>query len=217
MGMTHEAPLALTCVFLALLACKSDDGKSGATCTADSDCKNGYLCESKACIPKEAAEKIRASQKPVAPTVTPTAPAPSATVAPTAADDGPIPAIPDGRSEPPTSAEWSAAKNVNTQGANSWPPDCTTKLVREWLQVNCTGKVKGYEKMENFGKLHADYFESIMPGKLASFVVRLKKGKTISVRICRDTDRASLFVNWPTSKDRPVHVALGKGPVCDGK
>jgi hypothetical protein len=216
--MARDVSLASLLVLLSLLACKSDDGKSGAACTTDSDCKNGFLCESKACIPKEAAEKIRASQNPVAPT----APVPTSSAAPPAttasvADDGPIPAIPDGRSDPPTSAEWASARNVNTQGANSWPPDCTTKIVREWLQVNCTGKVKGYEKMENFGKLHSDYFESIMPGKLASFVVRLKKGKTISVRVCRETDRASLFVSWPTTKDRPVHVALGKGPVCDGK
>lgn len=217
--MKRELQLALASVVLALLACKSgDDGKSGSACSSDSDCKNGLLCESKACIPKDAAEKIRASQKSVVPTAASTATPPTvASAVPPPSDDGPIPAIPDGRSDPPTSAEWSSAKNVNTQGANSWPPDCTTKIVREWLQVNCTGKVKGYEKMENFGKLHSDYFESIMPGKLASFVVRLKKGKTISVRICRDTDRASLFVNWPTAKDRPIHVALGKGPVCDGK
>jgi hypothetical protein len=204
-------------VLAALLACKQgeDEGKGGSACTTDSDCKNGFLCESKACIPKEAAEKIRATQNPTASAAAPTTAAPAAT-APAPAADGPIPAIPDGRSDPPTSAEWSAAKNVNTQGANSWPEDCTSKIVREWLQVNCTGKITGYEKMENFGKLHADYFESILPGKLASFVLRMKKGKTQSVRICREKDRASLFVNWPTTKDRPIHVALGKGPVCTG-
>jgi hypothetical protein len=88
------------------------------------------------------------------------------------------------------------------------------KVMREWLRVSCHGDVVGYEKMENFGTKNGDYFEMIKPDNLASFVVRLKRGKTQSVRICRKKDRASLFVNWPASKDRPVHVALGRGPVC---
>lgn len=221
----RQVSAAWMVVMVALLACKQgDSGGAGAACTSDGDCKNGFLCESGACMAKEAAEKLRALSKP---TAEPTAesdksgagsaePAEEVAKAP-AEDDGPVPAIPEGRSNPPTVAEWSSAREVNTQGKNSWPPDCTMKIVREWLQVNCTGDIGGYEKMENFGREQVDYFESIKPPTIASFVVRLKKGKTMGLRICRtNSTRASLFVNWPGGKDRPVHVALGKGPACDG-
>lgn len=205
-------------VLAALLACKQgNDGGAGSPCSSDADCKNGLLCESGACMAKAAAEKIRASS---APATAPAAPVPTGEakemVEAEKADDGPIPEIPEGRSTPPSVGEWAQAKVVNTQEPNSWPDDCTTKVVREWLQVNCTGNVIGYEKMSSFGTLHSDYFESVKLGKLASFVVRLKKGKTMNLRICRLQNRASLFVNWPASKDRPVHIALGKGPACDG-
>ncbi len=222
MNQLRSVALGVVFVAAALLACKKEDsGGAGSSCASDADCKNGFLCESGSCIGKEAAEKIRALA--AAPTEAPEAPAggtePAPDESPSAAkaeDEGPIPEIPEGRSTPPSVAEWAQAKIVNTQNPNSWPPDCTTKIVREWLQVNCTGKILGYEKMENFGKEQVDYFESIRQNEIASFVVRLKKGKTMAVRICRQGERASLFVNWPGAKDRPVHVALGKGPACDG-
>lgn len=210
----------LMVVLVALLACKKEDtGNAGTACTADSDCKNGLLCESNACMPKEAAEKIRGAAAAAQPAATAAAPAEPQQAAEQEEarkqDDGPIPAIPEGRSRPPTVAEWGAAAEVNTQEKNSQPDRCEVKVVREWLRVSCRGSdILGYEKMESFGSKNADYFEMIQPGKLASFVLRLKKGKTQTVRICRQKDRASLFVNWPASKDRPVHIALGKGPVC---
>ena len=205
-------------VVAALLACKQgDSGGAGSPCKADGDCKNGFLCESGACIAKEAAEKIRAANAPAAAATTAPTPTAEAEVAKEerVKDEGPIPEIPEGRSTPPTVAEWGAAAEVNTQEKNSQPDKCEMKIVREWLRVSCRGDdIVGYEKMEGFGTKNGDYFEMIKPGNLASFVLRLKKGKTQSVRICRQKDRASLFVNWPASKDRPVHVALGKGPVC---
>jgi hypothetical protein len=216
--MTRCVVCALALVAAALLACKQgDDGSAGAACKGDQDCKNGLLCESALCIPKQSAEQIRAAgAQPGAGT----APAPSAAADPEASggrkapDTERIPAIPGGRSAPPTLAEWSSAEEVNTQERNSQPDACETKVVREWLNVTCRGKVIGFEKMEGFGSKNADYFEMIKPGNLASFVLRMKEGKTQSVRICREKDRASLFVNWPGGKDRPVHIALGKGPIC---
>jgi hypothetical protein len=217
--------LALLTLLIALLACKKEEsGGAGATCSSDGDCKNGFLCESSACIPKEAAEKIRGTAQAATATATPTAAQPGSPAAEGkasepeakagAADEGPIPAIPEDKSSPPTVAEWARAVEVNTQEKNSQPDKCEMKVMREWLRVSCHGDVVGYEKMENFGTKNGDYFEMIKPDNLASFVVRLKRGKTQSVRICRKKDRASLFVNWPASKDRPVHVALGRGPVC---
>jgi hypothetical protein len=207
---------ALVLLVAALLACKNDDeGRAGSACKADGDCKNGFLCESSACIPKEAADKIRGAAVPSATVATPTtAPEPSAEPGKEAPDEGPVPAIPEGKSSPPTVAEWGSAEEVNTQEKNSQPDQCELKVVREWVRVSCRGDVLSYEKMESFGTKNADYFEMIKPGNLASFVVRMKQGKTQSVRICRQKDRASLFVSWPASKDRPAHIALGKGPVC---
>ena len=34
--------------------------------------------------------------------------------------------------------------------------------------------------------------------------------------MCRENDRASLFVSWPPSSDKPKNIALGQGPECDG-
>ncbi|MBX3128004.1 MAG: hypothetical protein KF718_14875 [Polyangiaceae bacterium] len=202
----------LLVVLAALLACKKESGNIGAECSADGDCLNGLSCQTGKCQVKPTAEATPTPEAPSEPAAPATPEAVEAT--PVAKSEKDVPEIPEGRSNPPTVAEWSAAPITNTQGTGSWAPDCTSKIVREWLQVNCTGKILGYEKMENFGKEQVDYFQSIKPNNIASFVVRLKKGKTMSVRICREKDRASLFMNWPAAKDRPVHVALGKGPPC---
>lgn len=76
------------------------------------------------------------------------------------------------------------------------------------------GKPQWVENMTNFGTIQQDYFELFTKDKIASYVVRLRRGKTMTLRICREKDRAALFVNWPAAKDRPIHVALGTGPVC---
>jgi hypothetical protein len=136
-----------------------------------------------------------------------------------AAECGPpsvVPEIPASRSNPPTLAEWGSACTVNTQGAGSQAADCTTKIKREWLQITCRGNITGYEHFDGFGNEGQDYFKQITRGELASFVVRLRKGRNQKVRICRGKERASLFVSWPPSAPRPLHVALATGPKCDG-
>jgi len=127
-----------------------------------------------------------------------------------------LPAIPTTRSNPPVGKEWNDAVPVNTQGANARGKNCRMLLLREWLNIHCNGDIIGYEKKEDFGTLHEDYYEQIVPGKLASFVVRLRPGHHPKIRICRKQNRASLFVNWPPARDFPTHVALGHGPPCDG-
>jgi hypothetical protein len=105
---------------------------------------------------------------------------------------------------------------VNTQGANAQPSHCNMRILREWLMLTCTGDVLGYEKMEDFGNEGQDYYKQFNPGQMGSFVVRLIRGHNQKVRLCRSNDRASLFVSWPQGNERPLHVALGKGPACDG-
>jgi hypothetical protein len=122
---------------------------------------------------------------------------------------GVAPEVPSGNSGPPTVDEWNAAASVNTAEKNSVAKDCTMKMVREWLKVNCTGKIKEATNMEGFGKKNFDYFELVTPGRVADFVVRVKKGGSLKVRILRDGEPgASLFVNWPGQLDKPSIIAL---------
>ncbi len=223
----HAPPFVALLLLGVATSCLPDKktGDAGSTCASDSDCKNGLLCESRVCVPKDVAEKARAATAAVAttataaPTATATAtvlqPAPTPEPAPVV-DEGPIPLIPTERSNPPQGNEWLQGKEVNTQNVHSQPDKCEMRVLREWLQVTCREHYVGYEKMENFGQKFSDYYESVDPGRVVSFVLRLKKGKTQAVRICAPDKRASLFVNWPPTADRPAHIALGKGPACDG-
>jgi hypothetical protein len=118
------------------------------------------------------------------------------------------PAVSEGKSAPPTVAEWEAAPSANTVGPNSAPRDCELKVVREWLKVNCRGNIKEVTNMEGFGQKNFDYFELVTPGKVVDFVVRLKKGQAIKARIIREGQSASLFVNWPSQSPKPSIIAL---------
>lgn len=168
-----------------------------------------------ACKQEESSSSASPSARPAAEPVPPSPPPPAAEppAQPTAAvevDAKGIPAIPDGRSNPPTVAEWSAAPNVNTQETNSQAKDCFMKIVREWLKVHCEGDIRSISDQEGLPKSNADLYQSVVDGKFADFVIRMKKGDTLKMRIHRDGNRASLFVNWPGGKDRPVHVAMAQ-------
>lgn len=186
--------LGLGLLALSLAACKGEEKEKAATTTP-------------VAAPKPAASAAASAAKP--------AEEPKEEAEPEAKkDESGIPDIPSGRSKPPTIAEWKDATEVNTQGANSRPPDCHMKIVREWLKVNCsaddvTGEIS---KQEGFGNENADYFKSIKPGKHVDFVMRLRKGTVQKVRIHREDGKyASLFVNWPGADEKPKHVALGVG------
>ena len=85
------------------------------------------------------------------------------------------------------------------------------KVVREWLKVHCDGDVLDYEKMKGFGNEGYNYFKMVEAGHMADFVVRLRKGSSMELKILRETQHASLFVSWPPSSEQPLHVALGIG------
>ncbi len=143
-------------------------------------------------------------------TLSPTAPAPTAAAPAVNVDSNGIPAIPVDKSNPPTVAEWSAAREVNTQGANSQAKDCSMKIVREWLKLHCEGDIQSISDKDGFPKSQGSYFESISIGKFADFVFRIRKGDGMKMRIHRDGNRASFFLSWPGSKDRPANVALAQ-------
>ncbi len=125
---------------------------------------------------------------------------------------GNVPDVPESRSNPPTSEEWKNAAEVNTVGANSAPSGCSMRIVREWLKVNCSGKIEGVSDMEGFGKKGFDYFEWLQPPAVADYVVRLRRGNALKLRIVRERDRASLFANWPIGQPKPSIIALQVGP-----
>lgn len=138
-----------------------------------------------------------------APTGGAAAPAPAGDV-----DAKGVPAIPTGRSAPPTVAEWSAVNDINQATPNAKPRDCEIKIVREWMKIHCEGNVRGTEKEEGLGKEGSDYFRAVTPGKMADFVVRLRKGNAIKMRILRSPQSATLFVNWAGNADRPGTIVM---------
>lgn len=196
-GNAQSAACGLALVIVALLGCKKDDAPAAGHTSAQAE------------TPKAPAPPPTAT----AATAAATAQAPSK---PKSYAVGEVPAIPSEHSNPPKGNEWDQAQVVNTQGAGARAKHCNLQILREWLRVTCNGDITGYEKMEDFGTQGSDYYELISPGKVASFVIRLKPGHNQKIRVCRKTDRASLFVSWPPGSDRPKHVALGSGPVCDG-
>ena len=169
---------------------------------------------------KKSSKKKKKDEKKAEPSAaakTATAAPSAAPAAPTCGSEKTIPTIPSTRSNPPTVAEWNTACSVNTQGANSEGQDCTSKIVREWLNVTCRNRMTGVENMEGFGSKGSDYFEMVKLPNMVSYVVRLRKGHSQKVRMCRTDQRASLFVSWPSSKEQPTIVAVGRGPKCDSK
>lgn len=158
-----------------------------------------------------------AADKPTADEKTEPAPtaAPAAEPAAECGDLKTIPDIPSDKSDVPSQEEWNKGCKVNTVGPNSEAPDCEMTIVREWLKVKCTGDMKGYELMDGFGNEGQDYFKFFTPDQVLSFVIRMRKGASQKVRMCRAKERASLFVSWPPSKDKPTIIALQRGPKCD--
>ena len=182
-------------------------------CAADGDCSQGLLCESKACVPADLAKEVRDARKAKAESAV----AAQAASTAEATEPSPIPPIPTERSNPPKGNEWKQGVEVNTQQSNSQPDKCSLRVLREWAQVTCRDDYTGYEAMQNFGTEGQDYFVSVKPNKVVDFVFRLRKGKAQSVQICGEKAKATLFVNWPAEKDRPTHIALGKGAKCKGE
>ncbi|MBI5531648.1 MAG: hypothetical protein HY898_02960 [Deltaproteobacteria bacterium] len=133
------------------------------------------------------------------------------TTTPTPASADGIPDIPEGRSNPPTVAEWSNAVHVNTQEINSRASNCFQKVVREWLKIHCEGDVLRVDEKQGFGTQNVEHFESVVPGKYADYIVRLRRGVVITAKIYRTEGNAAVFVNWPAGAPKPVHIAMGKG------
>ena len=158
-------------------------------------------------------EKDQTPQTSAVPTeITPTPQKPfQKTATPSQATPDGIPDIPESRSNPPTVSEWSNAAQVNTQEFNSRAPNCFQKVVREWLKIHCEGDVIRVDEKQGFGTQNVEHFESVVPGKYADYIVRLRRGVVITAKIYRTEGNAAVFVNWPAGAAKPVHIAIGKG------
>lgn len=117
------------------------------------------------------------------------------------------PDIPDGRSKPPTLAEWGDAREVNTVGANSAPRNCYMKVVREWLKIHCEGRIREITNEEGLGAEGVEHFRYVND-KVADVIVRVRKGHHIKLRIIREGQSASMFMNWPGGQAKPSIMAL---------
>ena len=132
--------------------------------------------------------------------------------------DKSLPDVPEGKSKPPTVAEWKDAPEVNSQEKNSRPADCFMKMKREWLKVNCTGEGAEIIDRDGFGKEGTDYFVfqtkpkgSPIPSAV-DVVVRLKEGQSLTMQVHRiRAQSAALFTHWPKGAKKPNIVALGGG------
>lgn len=193
-------------------------GATQSKCKADTDCKNGTLCEGDMCIPEEVAQKARNFDKQVAPAKAEAPPKKEEEVEKSDApktDEVKVPLIPREKSDPPKTEDWEKAVEVNTQHEHGIAKECSMKVVREWVRVFCRGEILGYQDLTEFGKKSVDHYVSVKESSL-SFVGRIKQGPRQFVRICRETDRAALAIYWPPGKDRPEHIALGDGKPCEG-
>lgn len=157
------------------------------------------LLLSACCSSKGSPTPTDESSAPVAPTEAPPA-------APAPAPNG-IPEIPDGRSKPPTVAEWGSATNVNTASKGAQPSNCYMKIVREWLKVHCDGFMQHVTNEEGLGAEGVEHFTWVND-KVADVVVRVRKGQSMKLRIVRDGQTVAMFTNWPAGAPRPTVMAL---------
>lgn len=156
-----------------------------------------------------------------APSATSSAPPPPPTV---------MPDVPDARSQPPTVAEWGAAREVNAAEPKDVPKGCSVRVVREWLKANCKGKpaAEGATlgvtdpagapcegEACGLGKKGGDYFTWVDAGKQTTtvdLVVRMRKGTPLSVALVLGDQTAAFSVEWPDAGPEPLISLRAKKP-----
>ncbi len=200
-----RAATPLIVLFSALLAF----GPLGCTkrkkdgCEKDTDCKADRVCVSGTCeepIRKEP-PSTRAGQQgspaPAQPAQNPNA---------MAADGLPV-VIPPPGSPPPSTQEWDAVtKEVTVKGSSNL--NCETKMLREWLRVNC--KPFGKNSPTSVQKDHEEGQQAYVysnAGVVTSTVVQVVRGKSYRGSYFWMAGATAwgevLNVSWPAGADRP--------------
>jgi hypothetical protein len=199
------AVLALSCAPL-LPACGSRAG-----CVKDTDCKGERVCVDGECVSQSAPKTATPTkeQRLVPATATPVPP-PQATPAPVpdqlSADGLPV-EIPAPGSPPPSVAEWNAVPREIVV-AGSTRLNCETKMLREWLKVNCRKNFKGAPiEARHVKQMGQQAFQYVGNG-LASIVVQVVRGKEYQAQFIWDRGGghtgAELTVSWPQGNPRPA-------------
>ena len=113
--------------------------------------------------------------------------------------------IPATRSAVPTLAEWNAVPREITV-ARSSPLGCSTKMVREWLQVSCHGKDnKGGEAISVDNKVGAtgDTF-LFAKNKVTSVVTPVLRNHHYEATFAWTGQKQLLVVDWPNGAPHPT-------------
>jgi hypothetical protein len=185
-------------------------GSRSSGCDKDTDCKGDRVCVKGACV-------TEAKKEPAAPAkqqgLAPAAPLPQPAAAPVpttppgelAADGMPV-EIPAPGSAPPSVAEWNAVtREITVRGSSRL--NCETKMLREWLRVDCHKNHKGEPADVVHTKQSGQQaFKFVGNGK-ASTVVQVVRGKEYRAQYSWDLGGAhtgaELVVNWTGGAPRP--------------
>ena len=113
--------------------------------------------------------------------------------------------IPSARSPVPTLAEWGAVPREITV-ARSTPLGCSTKMVREWLQVSCHGKDnKGGDAVGVDNKTGAtgDTY-TFAKNKVTSVVTPVLRNHHYEATFAWTAQKQILVVDWPNGAPHPT-------------
>lgn len=128
---------------------------------------------------------------------------------------GASPGLQPGRSAVPTNAEWSSAPEITVRGSSAL--GCSTKALREWLRVSCSGKnntggTPTAVAVESGARSEMFTFAS---NNVTSLVMPFREGTDASASFSW-TDKSHLFTSkWPRGAPQPTiygEFSGGSGP-----
>lgn len=197
------AAVALIATALSTAGCFKK--RLGDGCQKDTDCKGDRVCIADAC------QEPVVKDKPPVVEPTPASPHPGSQPAQNPnvmASDGLPVVIPPPSSPPPSVAEWeSVTREVTVTGSSTL--HCETKMLREWLRVNC--RRYGADSPIEVSSTHTDGQQAYVfknPGTVTSAVVQVVRGKEYRANFVWATQGrhwgAELTVSWPAAAARPV-------------
>jgi hypothetical protein len=187
--------------------------KRESGCEKDTDCKGDRVCLGGECRQPVGKDNAVAKQKPVRPLGPQGMPAPVQNPNVLAQDGLPV-IIPSPGSSPPSVAEWnSVLREVTVSGSSAL--NCETKMMREWLRVNCrrSGVNAPIDvRTEHSEGQQAYVYKNI--GTLTSAVVQVVRGRQYRASFVWDSNGrhwgSTLTVSWPPGAPRPTLYFSGR-------
>ena len=190
-------------------------------CTKDTDCKGARVCVDGECVADSTPASAPTQVKGLLPTagtatpLTPISPTPPPTPAPAAtptsppdtlAADGLPVEIPPPGSPVPTTAEWNAVqREIVVRGSTRLK--CETKMLREWLRVDCHKNFKGEPIEARHTERMGQQAFQFVGNHIASIVVQVIRGKRYGAQFIWDNNGAhtgaELIVSWTGGMPRP--------------